>query len=612
MENSESLIRKARALESAGQDEGALACYVQALTGTQQPDANLLARAGVLQLRLGRVDEAAETLTRAADLYSGAGLRNNALALCHRVLRVDAGRPDFLRRAGELSAAQGYRDDARRAYLELASRLDADVAAAALRDYLRHFPADPAVKDRLFTLTGEESASAPAAATEARSATDDFGLVAGLGDDEPLPGIPPEARGARESDPGTGLLEGLEPTHAGDRWSPGSGTADDSLGLLDNALDLPPARRSESEAPSEDRHDSDEVADESAEEGEGDPLPLLSLGPEPSPSSPPPLSTAREAEAPPEDPVPALRERIAREPADLGAHAELVEHLALAFDPSLEDALAAAHAAFGAAGRHAEAADFAERLTVLRPDDAGVLQAWAEHAFRSGDRARLVAAYLAVARRFADSGQTAPARKIYERVLKLEPGNQQARDGARVPDGAQPDDAGFVDLGAMVLDEKGSTRFQVEASFPTGDEEEDFREILAAFREQITAGIDAADSSSHYDLGIAFKEMGLWDDAVTQLQRALRAGSAPLGTLEVLGECYYQKGDHELAARMLDRAAQLPGRSESELAGVQYWLGRAHEALGASGAARESYLRVVAVDPDFRDAATRLDGLGAG
>ena len=145
MENSESLIRKARALESAGQDEGALGCYLQALTGVEQPDANLLARAGVLQLRLGRVEEAAETLARASDLYAGAGLRNNALALCHRVLRVAPERPDFLRRMGELSATQGYRNDARRGYLELASRLDADAAAAALRDYLRHFPTDPAV-----------------------------------------------------------------------------------------------------------------------------------------------------------------------------------------------------------------------------------------------------------------------------------------------------------------------------------------------------------------------------------------------------------------------------------------------------------------------------------
>ena len=47
-------------------------------------------------------------------------------------------------------------------------------------------------------------------------------------------------------------------------------------------------------------------------------------------------------------------------------------------------------------------------------------------------------------------------------------------------------------------------------------------------------------------------------------------------------------------------------------AGVHYWLGRAHEALGAAAPARESYARVVAVDPAFRDVADRLGALDAG
>ncbi|MBW3628203.1 MAG: tetratricopeptide repeat protein, partial [Gemmatimonadetes bacterium] len=185
--------------------------------------------------------------------------------------------------------------------------------------------------------------------------------------------------------------------------------------------------------------------------------------------------------------------------------------------------------------------------------------------------------------------------------LKLDPENQQARDAV----------GEYVDFAALVRDEEVSTRFQVEAGFPTGDEEEDFQEILASFREAITAGIDAADSASHYDLGIAFKEMGLWDDAITQLQRALRAGSNPLATMEMLGECYGEKKEYELAARILERAAALPGASPADLAGVHYWLGRAHEALGAVGLARESYERVSAVDRRFRDVADRLEAFGA-
>src|SRR4051812_49398082 len=111
MENLQDLKRRASALESSGQHEAALECYLRALA-QDADDANLIARTGVVQLRLHRLDDAAGNLARATELYTDAGLRNIALALCHMLLREDPERADFLLRLGQLSAEQGYREDA--------------------------------------------------------------------------------------------------------------------------------------------------------------------------------------------------------------------------------------------------------------------------------------------------------------------------------------------------------------------------------------------------------------------------------------------------------------------------------------------------------------------
>jgi tetratricopeptide (TPR) repeat protein len=131
------------------------------------------------------------------------------------------------------------------------------------------------------------------------------------------------------------------------------------------------------------------------------------------------------------------------------------------------------------------------------------------------------------------------------------------------------------------------------------------------FRQKVNENIGADDPSSHYDLGVAFMEMGLVDEAIAEFQVALRGGANPLATLEMLGSCFVEKGQHAVAARVLDRALRIPGASEAEVVGVAYQLGRCQEALGNAAAAREMYERVLAFDIRFRDAASRLESLRA-
>lgn len=170
----------------------------------------------------------------------------------------------------------------------------------------------------------------------------------------------------------------------------------------------------------------------------------------------------------------------------------------------------------------------------------------------------------------------------------------------------------YVDLAAFLLDDEApveSTRFVVAEHSPTGDEERDFADMLKQFKAKVAETIPKEDAGSHYDLGLAFKEMGLIDEAIAEFQTALRGGEEKLKVYEELGNCFVQKQQYSVAVTILTRAAQMPHEDESELLGVYYNLGRAHEELGQFAEARSAYERVISIDIGFMDTSERLGKL---
>lgn len=178
------------------------------------------------------------------------------------------------------------------------------------------------------------------------------------------------------------------------------------------------------------------------------------------------------------------------------------------------------------------------------------------------------------------------------------------------PAAGSPVDEGFVDLGAMLSDEvEETTRFKVREKAPTGDEDRDFAELLNQFKEKVSAHVPAEDAAAHYDLGLAFKDMGLVDEAITEFQIALRTGPMRLKVYEELGDCFLQKGQFNIAEKVLRRALDARPDDEHDLLGVYYHLGRAYEELGRRDDARDAFERVLGMDINFRDVSQRLSRL---
>jgi tetratricopeptide (TPR) repeat protein len=281
----------------------------------------------------------------------------------------------------------------------------------------------------------------------------------------------------------------------------------------------------------------------------------------------------------------------------------------------------------------------ADEIVRVDPSSVKHHQKRVEYAYRSNDRPQLVEAYLALADALFRTGQVDKSRSIYQRVLELAPDDVRAqaalsampeatppaaaprstpaaaaRPGTTIPTPARPTpiaDDQFVNLGDLLRDDEGpkDTRMVVAEEEPTGNEEADFADMLKKFKQGVAENVEAEDYQSHYDLGVAYKEMGLVDEAIAEFQKALRGPDNRVRTYEAIGRCFLEKEQHQMAATILARALAEKGLNDDQLVGVLYLLGRANEALGKGDEAVQYYQRVFVVDIQFQDVADRLNAL---
>ncbi|HEX7981773.1 MAG TPA: tetratricopeptide repeat protein [Gemmatimonadaceae bacterium] len=293
---------------------------------------------------------------------------------------------------------------------------------------------------------------------------------------------------------------------------------------------------------------------------------------------------------------------------------------------------------FERADELASAASIADEIVRLNPESVRHHQKRVEYAFRTNERGRLLEAYLALADALFRNGQSDKSRAIYHRVIELAPDDLRAQAALqnfaeeeaepelpppppprerstsgvvpRVPPrplSPVPDDE-FVNLGDWLRDDDApkDTRMVVAEKEPTGDEEADFQDMLRKFKQGIADNVDEEDHQSHYDLGVAYKEMGLLDEAIAEFQKALRGPSNRVPTYEALGQCFMEKDQVPMAATILSRAIHEKGVSDDQLVGVLYLLGRCAEIRGQRDQALEYYHRVFVVDIQFKDVGERL------
>jgi tetratricopeptide (TPR) repeat protein len=314
----------------------------------------------------------------------------------------------------------------------------------------------------------------------------------------------------------------------------------------------------------------------------------------------------------------ALRAAVAKLPQDWLLRRRLAEALFEAGDR--DAALAELETALQgvvAQGDLKAGADISDTLVQVSPERVAFHQKRVELSVRLQDQQRLRVAYLDLADALIRVGEDNRARAVYARVLDIDPYDERALTalGSAAPPPPPPpkpgSDANFVDLAEWLRDEDApaSTRMRMREPTISGDEQADFDALLRHFKEGVARSLGEDDHESHYDLGVAFKEMGLLDDAVEEFQKALRSRSHRLPAYEALGQCFVEQERYQVATTVLSRALHEQGLDDEQRVGILYLLAYSCEALQRWDEARSYYQRVYATDIHFRDAAVRLAAL---
>ena len=125
------------------------------------------------------------------------------------------------------------------------------------------------------------------------------------------------------------------------------------------------------------------------------------------------------------------------------------------------------------------------------------------------------------------------------------------------------------------------------------------------------------DYETHYNLGLAYKEMDLFEDALEEFQIAANLSSAGDGTsrylhcCNLLGHCFMQTGVPELAVKWFSKGLNSAGASEEERLALSYEVGAAYEQAGDLHRALEFFTEVYGINVSYRNVSDRLRTLKA-
>jgi tetratricopeptide (TPR) repeat protein len=142
------------------------------------------------------------------------------------------------------------------------------------------------------------------------------------------------------------------------------------------------------------------------------------------------------------------------------------------------------------------------------------------------------------------------------------------------------------------------------------------KEVFDEFRAELgEMGAEDEDLETHYNLGIAFREMGLLEEAISEFQKVAKAsdrGRAFRYTMQcctLLGLAFMEKGQPAIAAIWYERALLTPGNDPESTLALRYDLGVAQESAGEPEAALKSFSQVYAMNIDYRGVAERIAAL---
>jgi tetratricopeptide (TPR) repeat protein len=606
LQNTTSIRRKAQQLAQKGAYGDAMAEYAKLAEQGHLEPYDLVVY-GDLLARNGSKGEAVERYLEAMDSYASAGLNRNAIALGKKVRRLAPHHMAVPRKLAELYASEGLASESCLHYLEFLESVDgkdpgaADSVEEACRKLLDlSLPSFQVVKQIVGAAKayGREKALAPGVLHQSR-----------------------RAKALKNTEAEKSLLEmarSLDPTVEQGPAHAGPPAADDTpqYTVDPSEIDLGPTPAAETAEPA--------PADEPEEPA------VLSLddfafdetmGAGASPADAPSLESgdllldgANNGDGTHDEGVDAS-EPVSEDGITQALDPDELRARGLGFlerndTTRAQRAFIRAAALYFEAARSKDAADLYERVVKMDPNHLEALRGLVEIAHINGEKGKM-------AHWGCELGDVLLAREMYpeakvqfERVLAFDSRNAKALSRLkRLNTIAGVQSAGYGSLTATpAASEIGGAQVSVRDDENHSSQSTlNLSQILEEFRAAVVERIPSSDGQSHYDLGMTYKEMGLFDEAIREFEVAASSEENRLAAQEMTGECYLLLSRPADALKVFETVAALGDQATRAQAHLR--MGEALEGLGEWSRAEEEYYRALELNEGLEEAIERLGSM---
>ncbi|MBN1551244.1 tetratricopeptide repeat protein [bacterium] len=288
-------------------------------------------------------------------------------------------------------------------------------------------------------------------------------------------------------------------------------------------------------------------------------------------------------------------------------------------------------------GLFEKAADRLNSILIIKPDDDETLERLAEVYEKLGQPEQMAEVTVKRAERASRSGDLTQARKLLQQAADLMPESElileklnqlgvPAEAGktdmplASIPAGS--DFEPLVDLESQGYESDFAAVQETAGTVSEGSKGEQdisgdvgtalsngLADVVREFREELITRSDSRDAETHYNLGIAYREMGLTDEAIEEFKLILDFPDYKIKGCDMLAQCFMDKGEFDKATPLLEKALKDDQINENEKLNLLYILAIASKMQGKPEYAVQHFEAIQKIKKNYRDVSKQLKDL---
>jgi tetratricopeptide (TPR) repeat protein len=192
----------------------------------------------------------------------------------------------------------------------------------------------------------------------------------------------------------------------------------------------------------------------------------------------------------------------------------------------------------------------------------------------------MLESYYKLADLYRKRGLFGEAKAQYQKILEVDPKEKKARDGIQL-------------LDKKAAEARATEKKVIEDTVKENDPV--WNSILQELQRQLSAQLSEDDYQTHYHLGIAFQEMGLFEKAIEEFKISLGSPAQEFNGYLMLGSCCRSMGNYDGAIENLKKGLKIKPLTNKQYEDLYYQMGLTYEAGGQTKAALEAYNKVVEI-----------------